>query len=748
MKEGLMSTTNPFLNIAYPTKVLTALEDGRVGPFALRQIENDYRPGYLTNNPRIREDIPARAYLAQVEVGAAALNYAARQLDEQQQSKDVLRLVYGQSVLAHQSVQGELARLHVALDGGLQRAVSTIMEEGSLLREDLHNEFSSLADVQREAAEHIGTTIIEATDLLRRDLHALHVVAEKQEHLLTDILSTLRSPKETQVTEYVRAATKLIALGYTQRGIRKYDTWKDAILHLEAASADPVGRTNPVVAMHLGVMLWKTHAKLGDKKLARKGLTAAKDAFERASRLFEAESSDLSIRALRHYAHMQYLLSDSVGAYKSLSSVSEQHRTYDVLFDLARYAASLERVDDMLHFLKQCVKIRPITSVSMFAEPDFRPYFGKLLQLLESMTRDVQQKIERSVMLVHKEILSHTCDGLREKQLGVVRAHQELKDIAHASTQALGYVDCVRLEKRANAALRAMDSSTTIHDLLDILEFYKHDEVLLQLIRSLLKSPDELEYMEQRDSLLPYLEKLDEEREGVVQSEIKKYSTLFENVANILRGLHCPQGQVSVVMSAPLGRVWNKSKNVRVLSVHEVREDASMARAFLDALSQEWCRTQGDLLYGLTVEFRQKYFRLEVPTRLEDAARAEYFLHAMMCVPRWIPGKVPQAHAELCDILLGIKEKTLRLSVEKRHGFGAYWNISVPKYASLKDGEYKVNISDREEKGMFGRSKRVPFCLGDPVTLSLLYPSLQYIFEKHPSILRALRSARLEQVCV
>jgi hypothetical protein len=387
-----------------------------------------------------------------------------------------------------------------------------------------------------------------------------------------------------------------------------------------------------------------------------------------------------------------------------------------------------------------------MTATTMFAEPDFRPYFTLLLQLLVSMSQEIQQKIQVSALLVRQQLSSLNMETLSVKNLGTCSAHRELDAVASRSLQALGYVELSRLEKRANSALRAMDASTTVHELIDILAFYHIDEALLRLLRGIIQDPNELEYLEKHDRFVSVLEQLESEREVVARKELLEHKALFDTVSSLLIGLGTASPLGSVLMSARLSRVHAKTSGTRFLSVREIREDALFAQQFLQSFTEEFVRCAGDVLYFLSSDFKKKYFQIEIRRRMDSKEQSEFMLCSIARIAPLVSKNIPDVYVILSDILMGLKQKTYTLSLREKHGLGAYWNVRFQKHASSRDTEIVCNIPHRVERGVFGISRHIPFEEKDGLTLSVLYPALLVYFEKHQHIVNALRSARLDVV--
>jgi len=184
----------------------------------------------------------------------------------------------------------------------------------------------------------------------------------RQQQILADISTRLAKPYEDGLMELRNEANKWLDSGMSRTGRDRQEDFNDAMRLFRATISNPIGNQDYVVWFNIGWLQWKHE----------KNLAEATESFYRASRLSSAEADLYHLESLRHLAYMKYLLGDLQGAYETQTALKALDQSHLTLFDAARYASRTGRADESLELLETCIKMRPGTIISMFAEYDFR----------------------------------------------------------------------------------------------------------------------------------------------------------------------------------------------------------------------------------------------------------------------------------------------------------------------------------------------------------------------------------------
>jgi tetratricopeptide (TPR) repeat protein len=234
----------------------------------------------------------------------------------------------------------------------------------------------------------------------------------KDQRSLRQIASTLRDSYEAPFLGMRNEAEKWLISGMKRAGRDREEDFNDALRLLRASIDSPFGNGDYVAWFQLGWLLWQHEHNVVD----------AEDAFYKAQRLSAAASDLYYIKSLRHLAYMQYLRGNFAGAYENIHKALELSPDHDARLDAARYAAMLGNNVEAIRLLEQCIRERPTTIISMFAEGDFlrAPESSKLLTSMAELA---------ALMLA--EARSRTAKNLQHWRMGLMVVDSAEKLIGH-----------------------------------------------------------------------------------------------------------------------------------------------------------------------------------------------------------------------------------------------------------------------------------------------------------------------------
>jgi len=270
-----------------------------------------------------------------------------------------LRILAGQA----SRTLGRLSALAGAADGGRPDDLDVAEDVRSLIGEtDLLNPATSapvaipqLAAVgEDEQLDGVLTVLLELFERIAKQ----HL---KDQKTFRHIAATLREGYEAPFLGMRNEAEKWLMSGMKRTGRDRDEDFNDAIRLLRASLDSPFGTGDYVAWFQLGWLLWQHEHNLPD----------AEDAFYKAQRLTSAQADLYYIKSLRHLSYMQYLQGNIAGAYDNLHKVLGTYHDHETRFECARYAALLGRHAETIGLLEQCIRERPTTIISMFAESDF-----------------------------------------------------------------------------------------------------------------------------------------------------------------------------------------------------------------------------------------------------------------------------------------------------------------------------------------------------------------------------------------
>lgn len=234
----------------------------------------------------------------------------------------------------------------------------------------------------------------------------------KDQRILRQVASTLREAYEAPFLGMRNEAEKWLISGMKRSGRDRDEDFNDALRLLRASIDSPFGNGDYVAWFQLGWLLWQHERNVAE----------AEDAFYKAQRLSAAPADLYYIKSLRHLAYMQYLQGNYEAAYETVHKALETSPEHDAKLEAARYAAMLGGNAESIKLLEQCIRERPTTIISMFAESDFLrgPDSTKLLASMAELA---------ALMLA--EARSRTAKNLQHWRMGLMVVDSAEKLIGH-----------------------------------------------------------------------------------------------------------------------------------------------------------------------------------------------------------------------------------------------------------------------------------------------------------------------------
>jgi tetratricopeptide (TPR) repeat protein len=237
----------------------------------------------------------------------------------------------------------------------------------------------------------------------------------KEQRILRQIAGNLRDAYEAPFLGMRNEAEKWLVSGMKRAGRDRDEDFNDALRLLRASIDSPFGNGDYVAWFQLGWLLWQHERNVVD----------AEDAFYKAQRLSAATNDLYYLKSLRHLAYMQYLRGNYTAAYDTVHKALDINPDHETRIEAARYAAMLGGNAESIRLLEQCIRERPTTIISMFAEGDFlrAPESSKLLGLMAELA---------ALMLA--EARSRTAKNLQHWRMGLMVVDSAEKLIGHKIT--------------------------------------------------------------------------------------------------------------------------------------------------------------------------------------------------------------------------------------------------------------------------------------------------------------------------
>jgi tetratricopeptide (TPR) repeat protein len=230
-----------------------------------------------------------------------------------------------------------------------------------------------------------------SSDVEASERWARHII--KQQRTMQETAEQIRKPYDPHLLEIRNEADRWFMSGLNRNGRDRDEDWTDALRLLQATVDNTAGMQDYVAWFQIGWIFWKHH----------NNLPQAEEAFYRAQRLSAASGNLYHVLSLRHFAYVQYLQGRHEGAYQTIQKALRYSKDHETRFDAARYAASTSRRAEALTLLEQCVRERPTTALTMFAEVDFQIRDGfpamitDMAQLVSSLMHEVRVRLDQSV---------------------------------------------------------------------------------------------------------------------------------------------------------------------------------------------------------------------------------------------------------------------------------------------------------------------------------------------------------------
>ena len=234
----------------------------------------------------------------------------------------------------------------------------------------------------------------------------------KEQRILRQIAGSLRDVYEAPFLGMRNEAEKWLVSGMKRAGRDRDEDFNDALRLLRASIDSPFGNGDYVAWFQLGWLLWQHEHNVVD----------AEDAFYKAQRLSAGTGDLFYLKSLRHLAYMQYLRGNHAAAYDTVHKALDISPDHETRIEAARYAAMLGGNAEAIRLLEQCIRERPTSIISMFAEGDFlrAPESTKLLSLMAELA---------ALMLA--EARSRTAKNLQHWRMGLMVVDSAEKLIGH-----------------------------------------------------------------------------------------------------------------------------------------------------------------------------------------------------------------------------------------------------------------------------------------------------------------------------
>lgn len=351
----------------------------------IRSIDYDYQLNILADMPNETEKLLAKNYLAQLAYGNANLAALSQIADEQGNTSNEIANLASTTVQVKKAIEQSASENAIALDNGFNQVVEATWSAAYHVSGAIEN----LAMQMSEFTDEIVNAICISQQRISEHLEVINNELNTVNCNLIRIEEGIINPAEVQVQELIRRTNHLIREATLSKGEWQADNIKDALFVLKEAAKSPHGITNGFVWFQKGYCLWQSCKDENDTNI----LEEAKQAFDRSARLFTAINFQYFVKALRHKAHMCYLLKDYVGAEASLLNIDTHKMDIDTSYDLARYKAVIGKNDEALKILWNCINNRSSLSITIFADIDFVRMRSSIANLIEKLSVALKEDI-------------------------------------------------------------------------------------------------------------------------------------------------------------------------------------------------------------------------------------------------------------------------------------------------------------------------------------------------------------------
>lgn len=439
-----------FLNIGIPQNgAFAPLGKGRVGYYAIRNIDNDFRIGLLASRLGPNK-LLAKTLLSQVEMGNVQLQFLDRQARAQGEANVELRNLSQMAASAHKAAEDFSQRFEVRMDAYVEETVRAAQESAERISRALGEGFDRTVDAIYENGELVVDAIGVATETLHHDLEGIGHYLEVSNETLKEIAKFLKSPGDTQVKELLERSSHLIDEGMKTHGKWRFENWRDALNALVEASGCTMGKTNPMVWFQIGFLTWKCNERSSDASVRQGKLVEARNAFDTAARLFTERGRTYYVKSIRHKAHMQYLLGDYRGALQTLRPLFGRAAVFqDAGIELARYYELNGMRKDALQLLEECIDVYPTTALIIFGEPDFKSMVHEMITLVARVREEKKKRSRDRLAEISSPLMDAPTDKLNPiLPCGTLAQHKRASELLQSLTATHNFLLVHRLEER------------------------------------------------------------------------------------------------------------------------------------------------------------------------------------------------------------------------------------------------------------------------------------------------------------
>lgn len=723
-----MSDTD-YISVGFPTRLFTELKEGRVDPFRLRQIDVDYRALVLAERPNAEAFLAARSYLAQVEIGAAALRTAQMELAATGVTHEYLASMQETAEGAHKATLHEMQRIHITLDQRLLDVTGAVFAGYSQVSSSIDNMTEDLAAAILSSADYAADAVYDVGNLLHADLIALLELTKKQTDVLLAIHRTLLHPMDTRVQEVHQRAMKLLRLGFTSRhGKWRYDNWRQALSLLKEVLVDPVGSTNPLVAFDCAYLEWKCSVSLKNQQERMRGLLASKNYFDQAARLSDGDRGMLHLRALRHLAHIHYELGDFKSAKQTIQQTGRVEKDADIAFEFARYAMRAGGKGTALHALETAIELRPSITVAMFAEPDFKMLYSDMAALLHRKTTEVKERVKTRVDTLLLRIPESPEKAVADVScLGSLSQHKDLMRVLEEFQKSHDYFVVEELA-RVLGRIESRISKTKMPplEIVRLLAFHGKSDAAMDVLSLMLKRfPNCILEVEQCKDL-PLYPRLTSELDEMRKQKREELALLLHNSKSFV--------DFALLVFRHVELQAGVSPAFAELIKHDVNTVSSYSYTDLHRITLKLKEERETFLYTFIrqrEEGKQEFpsgmfsFKGTKPSELTLQRFSYVILALSMCIVRTDASYATEDMVFL-ESLRSAREryqknpKEAALTKIEENGLGEYWRFSFPLLFGEGMGRTAslIYFVKFKETKLFRKS--VGFEVGDTITYTML----------------------------
>ncbi len=739
-----------FLNVGIPSAgIWGPMGEGRVGYYALRTIDNDYRIGMLASRLGT-EKLLAKTLLSQVEMGNVQLQYLDRQAKEQGIMNVELRALRGASTATHEALSDFARRYEVRADAYVEETVGAIREGADLISSAIEDGFDRTIDAIYENGRMVADAIGASTEVLKSALDDIGEQLRSSNDTLKQIAKYLETPGDTRVKELLARSTQLVDEGMKTHGRWRYDNWRDALVVLREAASCAIGSTNPMVWLQIGFLTWKCNERSKMEEQRRMKLSEAKDAFGAAARLFTERQASNFTRSIRHKAHMHYLLGDHRGALATVSTLLKRNASSEVMIEAARYNELVGNRQEALSLIERCIVSQPSYAISIFGEPDFGDMTGELIVLIAGVRERIKSSLSQKISAIAERSLAF--DPLvsvdRGKKSGTFALHLRLKEVATPFLQSKNYIHTHRLSAELDSILAQMETSDPSPlDHARILVLYGANGKAVELLQKLVETDRDIvntiasdgAFASIIDAITPCIHRSTIDAKAEAVREWKR----MELIVDIIRGRRA-HAQIKSSLSPEFIALFQEGEKIDKMGYAQAVDFMRRARQMrFDAFRELPCRNPSYTANRFSLKFPFVALH-EFGTGPLSRSLAQYYFDCLMTMVEEFPGSVVEDVAQAKALLDALErynqDRVLgrnKLEKNDRNGLGSNWIFHV----AIKDQKgrfvnYPFFVPHGKPKHFFGR--KIEFKVGDRIELEALL--VQWVEKvRDPAFARILR---------